>query len=77
PLPLSAGPAGGLAAMLVGRPRRAKPAAAGGSPGTGLGGAAPPAAKGVIANARLTGVTLPPILVLPPAPHGAGVAGPW
>lgn len=77
PLPVFAGLAVGLAAMLVWRLRRAKTADAGGTPGTGQGGAAPPAAKGDTANARLTSETLPLILLMPPSLHEAGVAGQW
>ncbi|MFL9584705.1 EscV/YscV/HrcV family type III secretion system export apparatus protein [Stenotrophomonas sp. AB1(2024)] len=76
PLPVFAGLAVGLAAMLVWRLRRAKTADGTAASATGQGGAAAPAGKGDTA-ARLTSETLPLILLMPPPLHEAGMAGQW
>lgn len=76
PLPVFAGLAVGLAAMLFWRMRRAGTAeGASAVPGAGQGTAAAAGAQGDNGPARLTSETLPLILLMPPPLHEAGVAG--
>ncbi|WP_313955407.1 EscV/YscV/HrcV family type III secretion system export apparatus protein [Stenotrophomonas rhizophila] len=78
PLPVFAGLAVGLAAMLFWRMRRAGTAeGASAVPGAGQGTAAAAGAQGDNGPARLTSETLPLILLMPPPLHEAGVAGQW
>jgi len=78
PLPVFAGLAVGLGAMLVWRLRRARTDEAAGSAGAGQGGASTATAgKGDATAARLTSETLPLILLMPAPLHEAGVAGNW
>ncbi|MGN7840014.1 EscV/YscV/HrcV family type III secretion system export apparatus protein [Stenotrophomonas sp. 22385] len=77
PLPVFAGLAVGLAAVLVWRLRHRSTAEGSAAQASGQGGAPAPAGKGDTATARLTSETLPLILLMPPALHEAGVAGEW
>jgi type III secretion protein V len=76
PLPVFAGLALGLAAMLFWRVRKAKQATGSGAePRSGTAGT--PAVAGDNSAARLTSETLPLILLMPPPLHASALANQW